>query len=278
MGEAWSRWLTSVNNPDLYASWTWTACKVVLIVIISRIAIRLLGRTVRHIVEDRKEKIRLNPRRTTTFVRLTGNVVKYVINFVMVLMILGELGVPIGPILAGAGVLGLAVGFGAQSLVKDVITGFFIIMEDQFAVGDFIQIGAFKGKVEEIGLRVTRIRSWMGEVHIIPNGSIAQVTNFTLHNTIALLDIAFPYDTDVDKLREAMIASVRRIAGENSMIVKQPEVAGIQSIAGGSLTMRVICECKPNAQMETLRTLIEGLKKDLDAHGIKLVSTSTPTM
>ena len=106
------------------------------------------------------------------------------------MLILGQVGLNLGPLLAGAGVLGLAIGFGAQSLVKDVITGFFIIFEDQFGVGDVIQIDQFKGTVEEIGIRVTRIKSWTGEVHIIPNGNIKQVTNFSTYNSIAVVDVS----------------------------------------------------------------------------------------
>ena len=95
--------------------------------------------------------------------------------------------------------LGLAIGFGAQSLVKDIISGFFIILEDHFAVGDVIQTGSYKGTVEVIGLRSTRILSWTGEVHIIPNGSITQVTNFSIHNTLAVVDISIAYEEDLER-------------------------------------------------------------------------------
>ena len=138
----------------------------------------------------RRIGLKFNPRRTTTIMRLMGNIVNYAISFIMIMMILAVFHVPFGPMLAGAGVVGLAIGFGAQSLVKDIITGFFIIFEDQFAVGDVIQTGRFKGTVEEIGLRVTRVKSWTGEIHIIPNGSILEVTNYSINNSIAVIDIS----------------------------------------------------------------------------------------
>ncbi len=118
-------------------------------------------------------------------VRLLQNVFSYAIYFVAGVMILETLSVDVRGLLAGAGIVGLAVGFGAQNLVKDIITGFFIIFEDQFSVGDYVRVGTFEGTVEEIGLRTTKIKSWTGEINILPNGSIVEVTNFSLHNSVA---------------------------------------------------------------------------------------------
>jgi len=262
------------SNSELWLSWSGTALKIILIFIAARIIISVLGRTFKHIAEE-KDRMRFNPRRTTTIVRLMGNIVKYVINFVMILMILGELGVPIGPILAGAGVLGLAIGFGAQSLVKDIITGFFIIIEDQFAIDDVVQIGSYKGTVEEIGLRVTRIKGWTGEVYIIPNGSIANVTNFTLNNSIAIIDLSFAYETDVDRVMEIIKESVKKASRNSGTIMKTPEVLGMQTIGAGAVVIRVACECKPNSQSDAVRLLNGELKKDLDVHGMKILTSSS---
>ena len=108
------------------------------------------------------------------------------------MMILEYCGIPIKGLLAGAGILGLAVGFGAQSLVKDIISGFFIIFEDQFSVGDYIKINPFEGEVLEIGLRTTKLKSKIGELHVIPNGSIIQVTNFSILNSVSIVDVTIP--------------------------------------------------------------------------------------
>ncbi|MNI09012.1 putative MscS family protein YkuT [compost metagenome] len=174
------------------------------------------------------------------------------------------MGVNLGPLLAGAGVLGLAIGFGAQSLVKDVITGFFIIFEDQFGVGDVIQIDQFKGKVEEIGIRVTRIRSWTGEVHIIPNGSIVKVTNFSTYNSLAVLDISIPYATDVDKAIKLLKDTVVRIFEQNDKIVKEPEVLGVQTLTNTEMKLRIVAECQPNTQSEIERLINSEVKKAMD--------------
>jgi moderate conductance mechanosensitive channel len=182
-------------------------------------------------------------------------------------MILGQFNIDLAPLLAGAGVVGLAIGFGAQSLVKDVITGFFIIFEDQFAVGDVVQIGTFKGTVEEIGLRITRVRSWTGEIYIIPNGTIAQVTNFSIHNSLAVIDVPVSREADVEKIRKLIDATIKKGYEENSDLVKEPQVLGVQTVGGSEITLRVTAECKPNTAGSVTRKLNEQIRKVLqDEH------------
>src|SRR5690625_3614670 len=113
----------------------------------------------------------------------------YIVYFTAFIMILSTLGIEVMPLLAGAGVAGLAIGFGAQNLVRDVISGFFIIFEDQFSVGDYVGVAGIEGTVEEIGLRTTKVLSWTGEMNVVPNGDVTQVTNYSLHNGLAIVDI-----------------------------------------------------------------------------------------
>src|SRR5690625_1552052 len=119
-------------------------------------------------------------------------------------MVLETFGVPVSTLLAGAGVVGLAIGFGAQSLVKDIISGFFIIFEDQFSVGDYIMINSLEGTVEEIGLRTTKIESWTGEQHVIPNGDISIVTNYSIHNGISVVEVNVPYENDINEVKRLL--------------------------------------------------------------------------
>ena len=128
-------------------------------------------------------------------------------------MILSTLTINVSAVLAGAGIVGLAVGFGAQSLVKDIITGFFIIFEDQFSVGDYIRVGQFEGTVEEIGLRTTKIKSWTGELHIIPNGNILEVTNFSLNNSVAVIDISVAYEENIQRVESLIQDLLDNVAG-----------------------------------------------------------------
>jgi small-conductance mechanosensitive channel len=265
----WNKLVAYFNNPDRWIEYSIIAMKIILIVVLARIASKLLNKAIKMMAKE-KDKLRFNPRRTTTIMRLMGNIVNYVISFIMIMMILAVFHVPLGPMLAGAGVVGLAIGFGAQSLVKDIITGFFIIFEDQFAVGDIIQTGSFKGTVDEIGLRVTRIKSWTGEVHIIPNGSIIEVTNFSINNSIAVIDVSIAYEMDIDKAIEIIKQTAVGLSLTNEDILKEPEVLGVQSLAASEVVVRVICECKPNQHYGVGRQMNAEIKKSLDANGIEI--------
>jgi len=260
-----------VSNPAVWTNFLFIAIKIVVIFIAGRIVIAIANKALEHmLVEREKSPLKFDTRRTRTIGKLLGNIVKYVVNFIMILMILNQFGIRLEPLLAGAGVVGLAVGFGAQSLVKDVITGFFIIFEDQFAVGDVIQTGTFKGTVEEIGLRVTRIRSWTGEVHFIPNGSITQVTNFSVNNSVAVVDVTIAYEEDIDKAIAVMAETVKKNYESNVNMVREPEVLGVQSLVGANVTLRTTVECKPNMHPVVARELYAELKKAFDAHGIEI--------
>jgi small-conductance mechanosensitive channel len=269
LSKMWDRFKNYFIDADRWIDYSLIALKVILIIAIAKLASKLLNKAIRRIAEE-KDRLKFNPRRTTTIMRLMGNIVNYAISLIMVMMILEVFHVPFGPILAGAGVVGLAIGFGAQSLVKDIITGFFIIFEDQFAVGDVIQTGSFKGTVDEIGLRVTRIRSWTGEIHIIPNGSILEVTNFSINNSIAVVDISVAYEMDIERAIEIIKKTVNEISLNNDSILKEPEVLGIQSIAAAGVIIRVTCECKPNQQYGVARQMNAEIKKSFDENGIEI--------
>lgn len=156
--------------------------KIIVVIIIAQIISKVLKSAIRKFFHIKsKSPLTMTIRREQTLVKLLENVVTYVVGFITFVTVLSIVGIDVKPILAGAGVLGLAIGFGAQNLVKDIITGFFIIFEDQFAVGDKVKINGFEGTVEEIGLRTSKIKGDNDERHIIPNGSIVQVTNMSVH-------------------------------------------------------------------------------------------------
>lgn len=269
LNDIWDKFIAYLTDADQWIDYSQIGLKIILIITIGKISSKLLNKAIRRIAEE-KDRLKFNPRRTTTIMRLMGNIVNYAISFIMVMMILDVFHVPFGPLLAGAGVVGLAIGFGAQSLVKDIITGFFIIFEDQFAVGDVIQTGSFKGTVDEIGLRVTRIRSWTGEIHIIPNGSIVEVTNFSINNSIAVVDISVAYEMNIERAIEIIKETVNEISLNNENILKEPEVLGIQSLAASEVIIRVTCECKPNQQYAVARQMNAEIKKSFDENGIEI--------
>jgi small conductance mechanosensitive channel len=248
--------------PELWSGLLFVGIKVVLILILARVINRVAKLSIRRIVSERKHKrLQFDTRRATTIGALLENVVTYVVNFIAILLVLSQFNFNLAPLLAGAGVIGLAIGFGAQSIVKDIITGFFIIFEDQFAVGDVIQTGAFKGTVEVIGLRVTTLRTWTGEIHIIPNSSIQAVTNFSVYNSFALVDVSLSYEEDISKAIAKLEQILQNLHEKNDNIVSLPQVLGIQTLGESNLSVRLHLECRPNTRQSIIRELnreIEG--------------------
>ncbi|NOJ71921.1 mechanosensitive ion channel family protein [Paenibacillus alvei] len=261
-------WLTDMATWEML----FVKCiKIVLIILVTRIVIRIVHRMINHaIVKQEKSRINGNPRRLVTVGKLLKNMTSLAMNFIMILVVLSEFNVNLAPLLAGAGVVGLAIGFGAQSLVKDVMTGFFIILEDHFAVGDVIQVGSFQGTVEMIGLRSTRIHSWTGEVHVIPNGSITEVTNYSLNNSIAVVDVSIAYEENVDKAIQVMNQTLEGLPERNENVVKTPQVLGVQTLGPSEVTIRVIAECRPFTQSGVVREINAEMKRALEQEGIEI--------
>src|SRR5690606_29414256 len=238
--------------------------RILLIVLASRIVLFIVNRIIDRVTADRDSARRkLRCRRVQTVGRLLKKTVGYTINFIVILLILGEFHINLAPLLAGAGMLGLAIGFGAQSLVKDIITGFFIILEDHFSVGDVIKTGNYKGTVEMIGMRATRIKSWTGEVFILPNGTINDVTNFSLNNSLAVIDIPIAAADDVETVTDVLKGVVDKF--EDGDLVGRPELLGVQSIGSADVVYRIIAECRPNTQASITRALNEAIKKAFEA-------------
>ncbi|ETT35205.1 Small-conductance mechanosensitive channel [Paenibacillus sp. FSL R5-192] len=265
------RWTDKVWNkiadPDMWLNIMFSSIRIIIIFIITRIVIKVVYRIIdRSMARKQEGKIRVNPRRFVTVGELLKNATSITCNFIMILLLLSEINIQVGPLLASAGVLGLAIGFGAQGLVKDVITGFFIILEDQFAVGDVIQTGTYKGTVEVIGLRTTKLVSWQGEVHIIPNGAIASVTNYSMSNSLAVVDIPMKADLSLDESVHLVKKSLVGIEERDLNIVKVPDVLGIQSMSTSEYVVRIVAECMPNSRASVERQIQGDVKKTLEYH------------
>jgi small conductance mechanosensitive channel len=215
---------------------------------------------------------RLREQRAQTMASLLGNVALIVVVAVTVLTVLG-LFFDIGPLLASVGVLGLAVSFGAQALVKDVITGTFMLLEGQFGIGDVVRIGDVAGMVEKITLRTTILRDLRGVVHIIPNGEITRVSNLTKTWSRAVLDIGVAYKQDVDEV----IAVLHEIGREfhqdpewGALILEEPTVPGVEDFADSAVIIRMIAKTLPLKQWDVSRELRRRIKKRFDADGIEI--------
>jgi small conductance mechanosensitive channel len=181
--------------------------------------------------------------------------------------------IDIGPVLASVGVLGLAISFGAQSLVKDVITGTFLLLEGQFAVGDVVRIADVSGKIERITLRTTVLRDLHGTVHTVPNGSISRVSNLTKSWSRAVLDIGVAYKEDVDRVIEVMRDIGREFHADpewKKLLLGEPEVLGIDSLGDSAVVIRMVVQTLPQEQFPVGRELRRRVKNRFDNENIEI--------
>jgi len=194
--------------------------------------------------------------------------------YALALMVaLGELGLDLGPLIAGAGIVGLAIGFGAQSLVSDFIAGIFIIIEDQYGVGDIVDVGAASGTVEKVTLRTTILRDIDGALWVVPNGEIRRVGNSSQLWARTVLDVDVAYDTDIDlaaSVIKEVADSVWQEEVESATIIEEPEIWGVQSFGADAISIRLAVKTEPNEQWATGRLIRARLKKAFDANGIEI--------
>jgi moderate conductance mechanosensitive channel len=253
---------------DTYEYLFFLILKILLWYGLSRLLIRFGTSFIKRIFQHRA--LRFNERRTRTLESLVIHILRYAVYFVFFVSVLELLHVPVTTLLAGASVLGVAVGFGAQNLVRDVITGFFILFEDQFAVGDNIQTGSYRGTVEELGLRITKIRAWTGEVHILPNSSITQVTNFSKANSLAVMDIGVSYHEDLDRVFDVIRFVMEQAKADLPDIIGEPQILGVQQFTASEIVIRATVECKPTTHYAVQRELNRRIKKAFDEQGIEI--------
>ncbi|HOO30481.1 MAG: mechanosensitive ion channel family protein [Bacillota bacterium] len=245
--------------------------KIGTIVLISALILRISFRVIDRLFRSREdEHIALfkDTRRLVTLRTVSKSIVRYVVYFIGGIMILSELGVDTASLIAGAGIVGLAVGIGAQNLVKDVITGFFVLFEDQYAVGDYIAVAGVSGVVESIGIRVTRIRDFAGQLYIIPNGSIGMVTNYRGHNMRVLFDVIVPYSTDIEHALRVLQKAFDEQKASIPGIADGPRVLGVQEMNETGVFLRVWATAKPMEQWSVERQLKMIARKALDDAGV----------
>ncbi|MBO9542395.1 mechanosensitive ion channel family protein [bacterium] len=208
--------------------------------------------------------------RSLTLTTILRSTLRAVVLFATTLSVLAAVGINITPILASAGVVGLAVGFGAQSLVKDVISGFFILFEDQYGVGDVVDIDGKSGLVERMNLRITQLRNTAGELITIPNGSIKIVSNRSKEWARAVLELGVAYDADVDHALSLMMEEGRKLWEERpNDVLALPEIAGIQAFEENSIRLRVLMKTAPLQQWSIASEWRRRTKYAFDREAIK---------
>lgn len=209
-------------------------------------------------------------RRSQTLAIILQGLAQVVIFFVGLMVALQQAGLNITPILASAGILGLAIGFGAQSLIKDLFAGFMILFEEQYSVGDTIKIGDVTGTVESLTLRTTRVRGGDGALAMFPNGSITTVANLSKDWLRVVLDFEVDYNTNVDQAIELMSTIARQVKDEYAAeILEEPTMQGLEKVVNGNLTLRLIIKTLPAKQADIARELRRRVKNAFDQAGIK---------
>jgi small conductance mechanosensitive channel len=189
------------------------------------------------------------------------------------LLVLSELELNLAPLIASAGIAGLAIGFGAQSMVKDFLAGIFIIFEDQFGVGDIVDTGLAMGKVEEVSLRTTRLRDQSGTLWIVPNGEIQRVGNTSQLWSNAVIDVEVAYDTNLDYaigVIKATLDDIWRAEDPKATVIAEPDVLGVDRLADSSVVIRAIVKCEPAEQWSMGRIARKRIKEALDEAGIEI--------
>jgi moderate conductance mechanosensitive channel len=251
--------------------------RILVVALLTYLLVRLIAKSTArleaHVMvgggPDRVEHVK----RARTLGRLVKNALTALVLGVALLTILRELNVDVMPVLTGAGIVGLAVGFGAQTLVKDLISGAFLILDDNVRVGDVARINGTGGLVEAINLRTIVLRDHEGTVHVFPNGSITTLSNLTKDFGYAVVDVGFGYNEDTDRVVGVLRDVATNVAEDPAIapnVLAPPEVQAVEGFGGGQMTVRVRIKARPLTQWDIGRELRRRIKKAFDAQGIQM--------
>ncbi|AOY78251.1 mechanosensitive ion channel protein MscS [Clostridium formicaceticum] len=260
-----------MRNPEQLTKFLGLFLNIIFILVIAKISIRIIHSIVNKFFQSQKNlKFKVDAARMETLKGLIKSMVKYVIYFIAFTSIIKSFGVEVGALIATAGIGGLAFGFGAQNLVRDVITGFFILFEDQFSVGDYVDIDGIGGIIEEMALRVTKIRDFNGDLHTIPNGEIKKVTNKSTGKMRAWVNMSIAYEEDIDYAIKVLNEVSETLKNENPNIVEGPTVLGVTDLGDSEVVISVIAKTVPMEQWAVERLMRKNFKQAFDKHGIEI--------
>ncbi len=248
--------------------------KIVLIIIVAKLASVFVRRLIVRSLKRRKEKkpksqLAIKSKTIESVAKSTSKVVIYVIAMMTILSVLG-LGGTVTSLLATAGIGGIAIAFGAQSLVKDLVAGIFMLFEDQFSVGEYIEAGGEKGTVEAVTIRTTKIHRFSGETAIIPNGKIDKVINYSRGDHLAIIGMSIAYESDVIKASEIMKAVGDEYKKSHDNVIEEPQVLGVTELGESDMVIKMIMRVKPLTHWLTEREVMMLIKQEFDKNGIDI--------
>ncbi len=209
-------------------------------------------------------------KRRQTISKVTLSIFKYIIAIISLLSILAIWGINVGPAIAGLGILGLVIGLGAQKFINDLISGFFIIFENHYNVGDWVDIGGFMGEVTDIGLKTTKVKNFRGEVRIFNNGSIDPVSNFSIANSLAIVDFGIAYKEDIEKAITMLTEELPAMQALHEEMLEAPRVLGVTHLDNSSVNLRVVVLVRSMTQWGIERALRKRIKELLNQHNIEI--------
>ena len=265
-----------LNEPQQLLAVLKTGIRIVLILVIASFLLKFVGKGIFSLKDKLRAKTADNleeAKRIDTLARVIRYVATVVIGIVAAVEILHELGISIAPILAAAGVVGVAVGFGAQSLIKDYFTGFFLLLENQVRQGDVVDAGGKAGFVEEVTLRYIKMRDYSGNVHYVPNGTVSTVTNMSRGFAQSVIDVGVAYREDVDEVMKVMKEvgeDLRQDDVFGMKILDNMEMAGVDDLGNSSVVIRCRFKVLPLEQWTIRREYLRRIKHAFDARGIEI--------
>ncbi|MBA7528558.1 hypothetical protein ES705_20745 [subsurface metagenome] len=263
----------SFFSPENLILWWGKFITIIIILVVAKIILSIVNKFIEKSLTPLKKSKNYKKRisRANTLIPLLQNISKYVIYFISGVMVLRELGVDTTAIIASAGVVGLAIGFGAQSLVKDILSGAFLLFEGIISVGDSVNVGEHSGTVEVIGLRNIHLRKYSGELRVIPYGEVASFGNFNKGYMRAIVKVGVAYEQDVEKGMKTLEEIADKWAEENKDIVLEaPIVQGVLSLGSSEVTLRVSIKVKPMTHWGAERELKRRIKDTFDKKGIEI--------
>ncbi|HOA63466.1 MAG: mechanosensitive ion channel family protein [Acholeplasmataceae bacterium] len=249
--------------------WKDNLVKIIYTVIILLVIIILIL-IFRTVLNRPLKRRKIHSKRAQTITKLLKSFFQYTIIILGILGILSVWGIDVKPFLAGAGILGLAIGFGAQDLVKDLVSGFFIILDNYYDVGDIIEIKEFKGEVVEIGLRTTRIVNWKGDLKIFANREITEVINYSKFNSTAIVHFKVSYTENLEFIYQLVEQALNDIEEKYSQIITKPQIVGVTSLEDDGVVIRITAKTKPETHYEVERGINKRIKDVFEKNKIQV--------
>lgn len=242
----------------------------IIISVVIILFVSLLLKIVKIILKKSALREGPNKKRRVTMLKVTNSLINYTVKIIALLVILSIWGVDVIPALAGLGILGLVVGLGAQSLIKDLIAGFFIIFEHHFDIDDVVEINGFKGRVIDIGLKTTKVQNWKNDIKIFANGTITDPINYSVADSVAVIEFGIAYGENIQKTIDIINAEMPKYKALIPELLEVPSVVGVTELANSSVNLRIVAKTLPESQYGVERKIRQGIKEILDQNGIEI--------